>query len=155
MGLQNFVETVRRIFVLLVVFYLALLLYSVWNIRSRRLISFRAIELFVIGFFLILSIGLLANGTFDTARMRGLLPSFFLRTKSIYKLIRIIVIGASVLGLPVSTTHVSCGALFGIGTVTRQAHWKVMGTIVGAWVVTLPLAAALGAISFRVLVHLA
>src|SRR5439155_27039545 len=30
----------------------------------------------------------------------------------------IIVIGASRLGMPVSTTHVSCGALFGVGTVT-------------------------------------
>ena len=58
------------------------------------------------------------------------------------------VIGASMLGMPVSTTHVSCGALFGIGAVTRQAHWKMMGVILGAWVATLPLAIALGATSF-------
>ena len=38
----------------------------------------------------------------------------------------LLVIGASTLGLPVSTTHVSCGALFGIGTVTRQAHWTTI-----------------------------
>jgi PiT family inorganic phosphate transporter len=59
----------------------------------------------------------------------------------------VIVIGASNLGLPVSTTHVSCGALFGIGTVTRQGHAKMMGKILGAWITTLPLAAALGAAS--------
>ena len=60
------------------------------------------------------------------------------------------VIGASMLGVPVSTTHVSCGALFGIGSVTRQGHWKMMGTILGAWVTTLPLGAVLGAVSFWV-----
>lgn len=61
----------------------------------------------------------------------------------------LIVIGASRLGLPVSTTHVSCGALFGIGTVTRQAHWGMMGKIVGAWVLTLPTGAVLGALCYR------
>ena len=43
--------------------------------------------------------------------------------------------------LPVSTTHVSCGALFGIGTVTHGAHWGTIRQIVLAWGVTLPLAA--------------
>jgi PiT family inorganic phosphate transporter len=56
-----------------------------------------------------------------------------------------LVIGASWLGLPVSTTHVSCGALFGIGAVTRQGHWGVIGRIVGAWVLTLRVAGLLGA----------
>lgn len=55
------------------------------------------------------------------------------------------VIGASRLGMPVSTTHVSCGALFGLGAATRQAHWSVIGKILGAWLITLPLGAALGA----------
>ena len=55
-----------------------------------------------------------------------------------------LVIGASVFALPVSTTHVSCGSLFGIGAVTRQARWKTIATILLAWVTTLPLAGALG-----------
>jgi PiT family inorganic phosphate transporter len=59
-----------------------------------------------------------------------------------------IVIGASRFGLPVSTTHVSCGSLFGIGTVTRQAHWGMIGKILGAWLVTLPMGAALGAVCY-------
>jgi PiT family inorganic phosphate transporter len=59
-----------------------------------------------------------------------------------------IVILASKLGLPVSTTHVSCGALFGIGTVTRQAHWNIIVGILLAWITTLPLAAAFGAFFF-------
>jgi PiT family inorganic phosphate transporter len=57
----------------------------------------------------------------------------------------LLVIGASSLGLPVSTTHVSCGALFGIGTVTRQARWRTIGEIVLAWLITLPVAGLLGA----------
>jgi PiT family inorganic phosphate transporter len=60
----------------------------------------------------------------------------------------LIVIGASRLGMPVSTTHVSCGALFGIGTVTGQARWGMIGTILGAWLTTLPLGAALGAVGY-------
>ncbi|MEX0641412.1 MAG: inorganic phosphate transporter [Pirellulales bacterium] len=43
-------------------------------------------------------------------------------------------------GIPVST-HVSCGALFGIGAVTGQARWATIGKILLAWVTTLPLGA--------------
>jgi PiT family inorganic phosphate transporter len=63
----------------------------------------------------------------------------------------LIVIGASCFGLPVSTTHVNCGALFGIGAVTGQARWRTIGKILLAWVTTLPLAAALGAASLWVI----
>ncbi|MEK6807028.1 MAG: inorganic phosphate transporter [Pseudomonadota bacterium] len=60
-----------------------------------------------------------------------------------------LVMVASPLGLPLSTTHVSCGALFGIGAVTRQARWKTIAGIFAAWLVTLPLAATLGAMLMR------
>lgn len=56
-----------------------------------------------------------------------------------------LVIGASLLGSPVSTTHVSTGALFGIGLWNRSTDWRVVGGIVIAWLVTLPLAAACAA----------
>jgi len=62
-----------------------------------------------------------------------------------------IVLAASRWGLPVSTTHVSCGALFGIGTVNRQAQWKMIGTILLAWLTTLPCGALLGALAFATL----
>lgn len=49
---------------------------------------------------------------------------------------------ASLLGLPVSTTHVSCGSLFGIGLLRRgEADWRMAGQILLSWIVTLPLAA--------------
>lgn len=63
----------------------------------------------------------------------------------------VIVLSASRLGLPVSTTHVSCGALFGIGTIKGTAQWKTIGTILAAWVTTLPCGAALGALAYVVL----
>lgn len=54
-------------------------------------------------------------------------------------------------GVPVSTTHTSCGSLFGIGLINRQAHWKVIGQVVAAWVTTLPVAAMLGWLMWQVL----
>ncbi len=62
-----------------------------------------------------------------------------------------LVLGASRLGLPVSTTHVSCGSLFGIGIATGQARWKTIATILLAWVSTLPIAILLSAAIRRVL----
>jgi PiT family inorganic phosphate transporter len=52
-----------------------------------------------------------------------------------------LVIFASSWGLPVSTTHVSCGALFGIGAATGKSHWRMVRTILLAWILTLPFAA--------------
>ncbi len=63
----------------------------------------------------------------------------------------LIVILASRWGLPVSTTHVSCGSLFGLGTVTGGARWQSITRILLAWVVTLPIAATLAALSFTLL----
>jgi PiT family inorganic phosphate transporter len=52
-----------------------------------------------------------------------------------------LVIFASKWGMPVSTTHVSCGSLFGIGAVNGRAQWGVIRNILLAWVLTLPFAA--------------
>ncbi len=59
-----------------------------------------------------------------------------------------LVIMASRFGLPVSTTHVSVGSLFGVGLVTRQANVRVVGGIMLSWLLTLPCAAALGAFAY-------
>ena len=61
----------------------------------------------------------------------------------------IFVTTASWNALPVSTTHMSVGSLVGIGIVTRKAHWKAVGGIVLSWIITLPCAAALAALSWR------
>lgn len=58
---------------------------------------------------------------------------------------------ASRFGLPVSTTHVSVGSLFGIAAVTRSARWQVVGTILAAWATTLPVGAATAALLYVLL----
>jgi inorganic phosphate transporter, PiT family len=54
---------------------------------------------------------------------------------------------ATSLGVPVSTTHTITGAIVGVGTARRVSavRWGVAGSIVVAWVVTLPAAALIGA----------
>lgn len=56
---------------------------------------------------------------------------------------------ASQWGVPVSTTHVSCGSLFGLGTVNQSARWGVVRNILLSWLVTLPLAALCAAAIYR------
>src|SRR6266487_5708954 len=59
----------------------------------------------------------------------------------------ILVVLASLFGLPVSTTHVSVGSLFGIGVMTGKANIRTVNAIVLSWIVTLPCAAfAAGAV---------
>ena len=65
-----------------------------------------------------------------------------------------LVLGGSLLGVPVSTTHVSCGSLFGIGFVTGAARWKTVSAILLAWATTLPCGALLGAAAFWMLTRL-
>ncbi len=63
----------------------------------------------------------------------------------------LLVTAASRFGLPVSTTHVSCGALFGVGLVNGTAQGKMILSILLAWVTTLPLAALLAAGAYMLL----
>lgn len=58
-------------------------------------------------------------------------------------------------GLPLSTTHVSVGSLLGIGVTTRQARWHSVIPILLSWIITLPCAALIGAVAFKLgkLIH--
>jgi len=62
-------------------------------------------------------------------------------------------------GTPVSTTHTITGAIVGVGTTRRMSavKWGVAGRIVWAWILTIPAAGTIAAISFvivRLLLHL-
>lgn len=61
------------------------------------------------------------------------------------------VIFASRLGMPVSTTHVSVGAISGVGLTKGTADRRVIGAILLSWVLTLPVAAAAAALGYGVL----
>lgn len=62
-----------------------------------------------------------------------------------------IIMLATVLGIPVSSTHILVGAIIGIGMLNRNANWALMRPIAMAWVVTIPVAAVLAAIIFFIL----
>lgn len=57
-----------------------------------------------------------------------------------------VVMAASVLGIPVSSTHILIGAVLGVGIVNSAANWKLMKPIALAWVVTIPASALTSAI---------
>jgi PiT family inorganic phosphate transporter len=57
---------------------------------------------------------------------------------------------ASGLGIPVSTTHTITGAIVGVGSTQRASavRWGVAGSIVWAWVFTIPASAVVAALSY-------
>jgi PiT family inorganic phosphate transporter len=59
-------------------------------------------------------------------------------------------IGATLSGIPVSTTHTITGAIVGVGATKRLSavKWGVAGRIVWAWVLTIPLSAAMSAATY-------
>lgn len=63
----------------------------------------------------------------------------------------LLVILASRYGLPVSTTHVSVGAISGIGLANRAVDKDVMSGILASWLLTLPVAAVIGALIYALL----
>ncbi len=64
-----------------------------------------------------------------------------------------VIVGASHLGMPVSTTHVVSGAIMGSGASDRftAVRWGIAGTIVWAWILTLPASAFVAAVAWMVL----
>jgi PiT family inorganic phosphate transporter len=63
------------------------------------------------------------------------------------------ILGASALGIPVSTTHIICTSIMGVGTTmgTSTVKWGVARTIAFAWILTIPLAAIIGFVAFAVI----
>jgi PiT family inorganic phosphate transporter len=63
-----------------------------------------------------------------------------------------VILAASHVGFPLSTTHVISGAIMGTGAAKRVSavRWGVAGNIVTAWVLTLPAAAIVGGLTYAV-----
>ncbi len=66
----------------------------------------------------------------------------------------ILVIFASKFGMPVSTTHVSVGSLFGIGLTTRRINTRIALEVLLSWFVTLPVAAIFSGCTYWILCRL-
>ena len=60
---------------------------------------------------------------------------------------------ATALGVPVSTTHTITGAIVGVGTAQRisAVRWGVAGRILWAWILTIPMSAAIAALCYGLL----
>jgi len=65
--------------------------------------------------------------------------------------------GATFLKIPVSTTHTITGAIVGVGATRRLSavRWGVAGRIVWAWVLTIPAAAAVAALTYFITARVA
>jgi len=61
---------------------------------------------------------------------------------------------ATYLGIPVSTTHTITGAIVGVGATRRLSavRWGVAGRIVWAWILTMPAAATMAAVTYAITV---
>jgi len=59
-------------------------------------------------------------------------------------------IGATIFGIPVSTTHTITGAIMGVGATRRLSavRWGVAGNILWAWILTIPVSALIAAVCF-------
>ena len=65
----------------------------------------------------------------------------------------IVIFSATLLHLPVSTTHVVSGSIMGVGTAKRLSavRWGVAQQMVAAWVMTIPSTAVIGAVAYKVI----
>jgi PiT family inorganic phosphate transporter len=63
-----------------------------------------------------------------------------------------VILSASHVGFPLSTTHVISGGIMGAGAAQRLSavRWGIAGNIFAAWVLTLPAAASVGALTYGV-----
>ncbi|MDP3564182.1 MAG: inorganic phosphate transporter [Methanoregula sp.] len=63
------------------------------------------------------------------------------------------IIGASIAGIPVSTTHIICTSIMGVGTTmgASTVKWGVARSIALAWIMTIPISALIGFVTFMVI----
>jgi PiT family inorganic phosphate transporter len=64
-----------------------------------------------------------------------------------------VILGASAIGMPTSTTHVITSTILGVGLSKRltAVNWKVAYRILIAWVLTIPASALVAYLTYQVL----
>jgi PiT family inorganic phosphate transporter len=67
----------------------------------------------------------------------------------------VVILGASILGGPVSTTQVVSSAIMGVGAADRvnKVRWGVAGEIATAWFLTIPATALLAACMYWIIIQ--
>jgi len=68
----------------------------------------------------------------------------------------VVILGAALLGGPVSTTQVVSSAILGVGSAERlsKVRWRVAGQILTAWMLTIPASGLLAALAYLVIRHI-
>ena len=63
------------------------------------------------------------------------------------------ILGASIAGIPVSTTHVICSSIMGVGATKRVSavRWGIARNIVWVWILTIPISSLIGFVAFKVI----
>ena len=132
---------------------------TMWVI-TMALVSFHALPTFEVPFWVILGcaltmgLGTMAGGwriirTMGT-KMIKLKPvhGFAAETSA-----AIVILGASHFGIPVSTTHVISASIMGVGTSKGiyAVKWGIVGNIITAWILTIPVTMILAAILYCIL----
>lgn len=65
----------------------------------------------------------------------------------------LVLLGTSMFGIPVSTTHVISGSIMGVGAVRRYSgvRWQIARKIVIAWLLTIPMSAIIAGLSYFII----
>ncbi len=104
--------------------------------------------------FFVVTLGMVAGswlaGQRVTTVMAEKITSMDHREGFVANLITAVLVGSgATMGLPMSTTHVSSGAIIAVGVRNRAGlNWRTVRTLLSAWVVTLPAAALLGILAY-------
>jgi PiT family inorganic phosphate transporter len=63
------------------------------------------------------------------------------------------ILGASIAGIPVSTTHVICSSIMGVGATKRVSavRWGIARNIIWVWILTIPISAIFGFLAFQII----
>ena len=107
--------------------------------------------------FVVVTLGMVAGSWFTGRRVTTVLAEKVTcmnhREGFVANLVTAALIGpGAALGLPMSTTHVSSGAIIAIGAENRAGlNWNTVRDLLLAWVVTLPAAALLGILFYQLL----
>ncbi len=130
------------------------------GIITLALVSFHALPTFEVPFWVILGcavtmgLGTMAGGW----RIIRTMGSKMIKLKPVHGFAAetsaaIVILGASHFGIPVSTTHIISTSIMGVGS-TRGIHavkWGIVGNIVMAWILTIPVCMLMAWLLYRIL----
>lgn len=130
------------------------------GILTMGLVAFGIIDQFEVPFWVIFaSAAAIAIGTaFGGWRLIRTMGAGFYRVRSMHAFTSqvassVVILGAALLGSPVSTTQVISSTIVGAGAAQRvpMVRWGVANQILIAWILTIPATALMGALIFRLL----